>query len=447
MLDYFVFAYANLTHGFIYLTGNYFIAAGATLVLYDYPKKFTVKSILILLARILLSVVMIEFLASVYFAIFKNDGVVPFVCGALVTAFNAVIFSKELPWVRVTCSAAYMAACSLALSLTMSMGSLFGVEYYYLQWVMITVNGIMIFSEVLLIKSVSAPSETINSPIYYVVICVTSAICYAYAFVRRFMVTDPAAPVAVSLILIFMFLIVYITINAFTKKTYEDAQKQATELMRESDENALRMGKENLENLRALRHEIKNQYAVMKALLDEGEYGKLKSYFSSYTEKIDEEAGFTDYGNGILNAIAGVAKGRASSAGAKLECKIIVPESLEISDTDLTSVVVNLVNNAAEYVESAAELDDKTIKLEVYKINDTLLVKVTNAILLKDEERAKTLVTLKKNPELHGYGSKIVKSIAEHYGGKADFKVENGLFTASVLLFLKNNKEEEEQNA
>lgn len=447
MLDYFVFAYANLTHGFIYLTGNYFIAAGATLVLYDYPKKFTLKSILILLARILLSVVMIEFLASVYFAIFKNDGVVPFVCGALVTAFNAIVFSKETPWVRVTRSSAYMAVCSLALSITMSMGSMLGVPGYYLQWILITVNGITIFSGVAFIFAVSAPSEIAKSPLYIAAVVLTSAICYVFAFVRRIWSFDPAALIAVSLILMFMFLIVYIMINGYAKKTNEDAQKQATELMRESDENALRMGKENLENLRALRHEIKNQYAVMKALLDEGEYGKLKSYFSSYTEKIDEEAGFTDYGNGILNAIAGVAKGRVSSAGAKLECKIIVPERLNISDTDLTSVVVNLVNNAAEYVESAAELDYKTIRLEVYKINDTLLVKVSNAILLKDEERAKTLVTLKKNPELHGYGSKIVKSIAEHYGGKADFKVENGLFTASVLLFLKNNEEEEEQNA
>ncbi len=447
MLDYFVFAYANLTHGFIYLTGNYFIAAGATLVLYDYPKKFTVKSVLILLARILLSIVMIELLASFYFAIFKNDWFVPFVCGALVMAFNAVVFSKETPWARVTRSSAYMAVCSLALSITMSMGGLLGTPGYYLQWILITANGITIFSGVAFILAVSAQSEIAKSPLYIVAVVLTSAICYAFAFVRRAFFFDPAALIAVSLILMFMFLIVYILINGYAKKSYEDAKKQATELMRESDENALRMGKENLENLRALRHEIKNQYAVMKALLDEGEYEKLKSYFSSYTDKIDEEAGFTDYGNGILNAIAGVAKGRASSAGAKLECKIIVPESLKISDTDLTSVVVNLVNNAAEYVESAAELDDKTIRLEVYKINDTLLVKVTNAILLKDEERAKTLVTLKKNPELHGYGSKIVKSIAEHYGGKADFKVENGLFTASVLLFLKDNDEEEKQNA
>jgi len=436
MLEYFITDYVNLTHGFIYLTANYFVAGCIPLLLGDFSKKPFWKTALITVAEILICIIVMEFFAAVYFAVFNSDTYVPFVCGLLVLVLYAAFRCKRKPALRVMQCSAYMGLSCLALSTTMSMGSLLGVPYYYLQWVLISLNGIMIMSVVIALRYFSVKNETPVQLLFVLLVCAVGAICYAFAILRRALRIDPAASIAMCLIFIFVYLIVYFTASYFMKKSYDDACRQADEIMRGSDREAFRMSNENLETLHRMRHELKNQYALMKTYLDSGDYVRLRRYFSEFSDKIEETVNFEDCGNDTLNAIISIERGRARGAGVELDCKIAVPRKLNIKDVDLCSLLMNLINNAIEYYERGGEQTDKRISLEMFLVNSTLMVKVSNPVLPEHAEKALTLKTSKKNKNMHGYGSKIVAGIVEKYNGTISYGMENDEFTVDAMLFI-----------
>ena len=434
MIDYFIFDYVNLTHGYIYLTANYFIAAGIPLLLGDFSRRPVWKRILICIAEIIGCIILMELFASIYFAIFKADGYVPFTCGFLVLVLYALVRCKKKPLTRVVHATAYFGLCCLGLSVTMSLGSLLGEPYYYLQWWLITVNGVLIFFSVFIVRYFSVEDDLMRSPVFITVEVLMNVIGVAFVIYRRARSVDPGTSLAISVILIFVNLTTYFGLSRFMKKTQENNRRLTNELLVNADKDVLRLSSENLESIREMRHELKNQYAVMKAFLDSEEYSKLREYFSEYSELIERKVNFADYGNGTINAILCIGHGKARNVGADLDCKIAVPDKLNIKDVDLCSLLMNLINNAVEYYERNEAVTDRKITVEVIKIHQTLLIKVTNYINPAHGTRALTLRTSKENKSLHGYGNKVVAFIVEKYNGSVCYEAEDGKFVAAAIL-------------
>lgn len=434
-MNYFEFAYVNITHGFIYLFANYFIASGASVAMGDFSVKPRGKCALIIISEMLVCVALMELLAALYFTLFHSDTFVPFVCGLIVTVAYALVRCKNKPAVRIMRASVYIGISSLALTLTMSMGSLLGVPGYYLQWILISLNGIIIYSGAFLVRLFSVKDEMHCPASLVVTLAVMGAVCYTFVILRRTYLFDPALCIALCIIFIFIYILAYYIICQAVKKSYEDAYERANALMRSADRVAFRLSNENLENLHRMRHELKNHYAVMKTFLDSGDYEKLKSYFAEYSDIIENTVGFADCGNATLNAIIGIEQGRVSGAGAKLDYRIAVPEKLNVNDADLCSLVMNFINNAVEYYERAGRVGDNVISLEVRLAHGALLVTVANDIKPEDGERALSLETSKKNKSMHGYGSKIVAGIVNKYNGSVSYEVKEGKFTACAMLF------------
>jgi len=401
----------------------------------DFSVKPRGKCALIIIVEMLICVAVMELLAALYFTVFNSDWYVPFVCGLIVTALYALVRCKNKPSVRIMRSSVYIGISSLALTLTMSMGSLLGVPGYYLQWVLISLNGIIIFSGAFLVRFLSVTDEMPCHVSLVAALVVIGAVCYGFVILRRIYNFDPALSIALSLILIFLYILAYYIICQAERKSYEDAYKRANDLMRNADRVAFRLSNENLETLHRLRHELKNHYAIMKTFLDAGDYEKLKNYFAEYSEIIENTVDFADCGNSTLNAIIGIEQGRVRSAGARLDYKIVVPPKLKVNDVDLCSLIMNFINNAVEYYERAGRIGENIISLEVIIVNGALLVTVSNDIKPEDEDRALTLQTSKADSTIHGYGSKIVAGIVNKYNGSVSYEVKDGKFTACAMLF------------
>ena len=127
---------------------------------------------------------------------------------------------------------------------------------------------------------------------------------------------------------------------------------------------------------------------------------------------------------------------RAKDAAVDLDCKIAVPEKINIKDVDLCSLLMNLINNAVEYLERNKNVTERKIKVELYVVDHVFMAKMSNHILPEHKESALTLKTSKQNKNLHGYGSKIVARIVEKYNGAVDYVVKDGEFTVNVMLFI-----------
>ena len=63
-----------------------------------------------------------------------------------------------------------------------------------------------------------------------------------------------------------------------------------------------------------------------------------------------------------------------------------------------------------------------------------LYVTAKNAVAPEHISAALALETVKEDKALHGYGTKIVGKIADAYGGRVEYVVNEGYFIVSVVI-------------
>lgn len=248
--------------------------------------------------------------------------------------------------------------------------------------------------------------------------------------------------IVIATILILLLLMSYYGAYSISRNLTESNKKRAEKLLRDADKSMLRMSESNLESLRKLRHELKNQYTYMKVLLERKEFEKLDAHFAEYSDKLIDSFSVADCGNHVINAIVNIEKNKAEQAGINIEYDILVPSVLGFADTDLCSLLLNLLNNAIEYLERNPNMSDRTIRASIKSINKTMLVTVSNPIDESDREEILALKTSKRDKSLHGYGSKVIRSIVTEYNGSVKYAAENGRFIASAMMCETNTSPE-----
>lgn len=434
MVEYFINNYGHLEHGFIYLFANYFMAAGAVVLFQDFAGKATLKKITFFVLKLLFSVALMELLCSVMHALVPSlETIYCLICGMVPVAVSAFWFGKGDVRIRIVKSFVFYGNAGLTLYITMSVGGLLGLGYSYLQWVLISLNAIMIFPMICFVRYFSIKEGT-YSTLSLLVILITETAIILFFFITLVMKVDPAVSLILGLVFLFFNLVIYFVMSYLVCKSNEDAYRRAEELMRESESERLRMSEKNLETMREMRHEIKNQYAYMRVLLENRDFEALGKHMTQYLGKIEQTVSYTDCGNATLNAIICAVNFKAERAGVNTEYKISVPNKLGIEDLDLCSLIINLIDNAVEYIERNTDIADKTVRVRIELVNGTLLVTVENEIKAEHEQTAVGLKTSKAVKEAHGYGSRVVRKIAERYDGYVKYTAENGKFTASAIL-------------
>lgn len=216
-----------------------------------------------------------------------------------------------------------------------------------------------------------------------------------------------------------------------TEKIMLLAQQRKQEL----DEENMIAARQTYEALREVRHEIKNHTAYMKTLLDAGDYEALRRYFDSYQARTSELVHYVSSGNRMVDAVVNNYISRAKLYDVQLKTILAVPAQLSYQDADLCSLLSNLLDNALEAC-AESDADPKVITLSIRPQMDYYMIRVENPVDTRKvtPRRRLTLKTTKEMPELHGYGTRIIRRIAENYGGTAKFSIENETFIADVML-------------
>ena len=205
-----------------------------------------------------------------------------------------------------------------------------------------------------------------------------------------------------------------------------------------SERELARMMSDNLDDLRSIRHDLKNQYSYMQILLSQRRYGELEEYFRQSSEHLLPQLGqFIDCGNRSVNTILNMEAAKARKEGVELIHQLVVPPVLPFSEDDLCAVLTNLLDNA---IEECARLlragqTDVSIRLEIYPQKSYLFILCRNTTDRKELARSgRGLRTTKGDDRLHGYGTRIITKTAEKYNGCAEFSLSNGTFVAKLLL-------------
>lgn len=307
----------------------------------------------------------------------------------------------------------------------------------------------MIFTEIWFLRHFSFETGTAIGGKYVWMQVVISAIIIGlelYADLSKAIVNARNFNILVCVSLWFINLMAYYqfyTIDQGTKKNMElNALRQKAEMEKEK----YHATKLSYDELRSIRHEIKNHNFYMKALLDEGKTAEAKEYLDRVSSQGTKYLKSFDSGNYAVDVVMNHEMAAAKEQGVVLDTSILVPRKLPFKDEDLCSLLSNLLDNAME-AASQAGVAEPTVNISIIPRQEYLFIRVTNPVdKTLPEKRRMTLETTKTNhTELHGYGTRIIRRIAESYNGSVKYSMCGGIFTTDVMLEMPEEKSVEEE--
>ncbi|RKJ62551.1 GHKL domain-containing protein, partial [Butyricicoccus sp. 1XD8-22] len=192
--------------------------------------------------------------------------------------------------------------------------------------------------------------------------------------------------------------------NKLTQSSYEAIRRQ--------NEQVMMLRHDMVKHLRLLRQLTRDDKTA--AYLDEliGENEKIHSMVQSGNEMVDIIL------NGKLSA--------ASDAGIAIELvRTQAPETLPLLDTELCSLMMNLLDNALE-AAAAPNVKRKYIKLDLHIQNSFFVFSCENSA-------TPDWVTKESAPE-RGLGLKVVRQVLERHGNLIQTEYDNDYYKTTVLL-------------
>lgn len=185
------------------------------------------------------------------------------------------------------------------------------------------------------------------------------------------------------------------------------------------------------ENVRRIKHDMKNHLMVIASYLNAAEYVSAKEYASKILDKLNAAHSYVETGNSLMNHILNEKLNKAREAGISVKAEIENLTFAKMESIDFSAMLSNILDNAIEACknESAPEIN---VVISVRRGYETILVKnkITGSVLGKNPE----LATEKPDKERHGMGVSQIKGIAEKYKGLCDFYEEDGFFCACVFI-------------
>ena len=199
---------------------------------------------------------------------------------------------------------------------------------------------------------------------------------------------------------------------------YEKQQDMAEEIRRIQDQ------------IRALKHDMKNHTLVILSYLEENRIEDAKSYAGEILDKLNKMYTYVNVGNSLLNYIINNKLSKAKEQGIEIKAEIENLAFEYMDSVDFSALLNNLLDNA---IYGALDSSGKKIEVQISAQKGFDIITVKNSIDASVLETNPGFVSTKEEPG-HGYGMKQIKGIAEKYNGDIDIYEKNKMFIVSIML-------------
>lgn len=226
-------------------------------------------------------------------------------------------------------------------------------------------------------------------------------------------------------------LCLYITVNLNETRKREE-QLIIDKRRSENSQQYAQTVKEQYEQTRRLRHDMKQYSSALLALIKNGKSDLAETFVEKQTESLSKIETVINVDNDFLNAILNSKLSFAKSKEIDVLCSIENDIS-GIEDIDLCNLIGNLLDNAIAAAEKC-DPDLRLIEVKISSAGSRLVIVVKNSILASVLKENPDLNSTKQDPSEHGFGVKTIKYIAEKYSGSCDFFEEGLVFVGRVEL-------------
>lgn len=183
-----------------------------------------------------------------------------------------------------------------------------------------------------------------------------------------------------------------------------------------------------LENLRELRHDMKQHFGVLKVMLDDGKYEEAKEFLAKLYRSIDVAGDYFALSNRSVSITLTLLKQYAKERNIEFHMKIMTTQ-FYLDDLEICAIISNIGRNAVE----AAELtEERYCKMFISEENEGCRIYCKNTY--KEPLKLYKGQYCSTKGEGHGYGINIVRRIVKQHNGKASFKDSKGVFTVEIFV-------------
>ena len=191
--------------------------------------------------------------------------------------------------------------------------------------------------------------------------------------------------------------------------------------------------KNQYNEMKILRHDMKQEYVVIFGLLEAGKTESAADYIRSRMNSLSKAEIYMDVGNDRINSILNSKLSYAKSN----EIEVICSSSGNIGgidDADLCILLGNLMDNA---IEGSLTSNDEAKFIEAKIVGDELKIRIqiTNSASAKSEKSILNGETSKTDKSAHGFGIKSIQYIVHKYNGSLNYVFEHNSVICQVVLY------------
>lgn len=182
-------------------------------------------------------------------------------------------------------------------------------------------------------------------------------------------------------------------------------------------------------------HDVKHTMRTIAALAGEGENEEIINLIEGLRISLSRIEQNIICSHKVLNALFVERKGYADEKEVKLEFDVTEPLYLQdIEDTDLLTLVGNILDNAIEAEAQALEQEGIVFSMKMSKEGLHIIIQLENSYNEKKSENQNRGPEISRVGAKHGIGMRSVRKIVRKYGGMMDEKKEDGRFRIKIIL-------------
>jgi len=192
--------------------------------------------------------------------------------------------------------------------------------------------------------------------------------------------------------------------------------------------------RQEMEETRAVRHDLRHHFTVMKGLLQGKKYDELTDYINEYHTPASSGGPETYTDNNVINILIHHYNVLCGQNGIRFGIRCEITGPLRVSDADLCGALSNLLENAVEAC-LRIETGPRVIDLGLMNLGDALVIRVENSTDSNVKKSGGGFMS-SKGRDRTGYGLASVHAIAKRYDGIATFSwdAEKRRFTGVVSM-------------
>ena len=188
---------------------------------------------------------------------------------------------------------------------------------------------------------------------------------------------------------------------------------------------------EKIEDSIKWRHDERHHLKMICSFLENGELDKMRDYLMDYKLSYDNTERTVLCKNLPLDAILQYYKCLCRQAQINFTVNAIVPPNIHVSDTDLSILCGNLIENAYEAC-MVQTVPDPYIDIKAGYRNGRLLLRIENSYDVPVQIRKGKYLSVKHAG--YGIGTASAEALIKKYNGQLKFDVTDSVFKVSAIL-------------